>query len=38
MGTIELSGIPLPVLLETKITIKIGNKYNQEVFQNDIFI
>ena len=38
MGTIDLSGSPLPVLFEAKITIKIGNKYNQEVFQNDIFI
>lgn len=39
MGTIDLSGRPLPALFEPKeTTIEIGYNYNQEVFQNDIFI
>ena len=39
MGTIDLSGRPLPALFEPKeTTIEIGYNYNQEVFQNDVFI
>ena len=39
MGTIDLSGRPLPALFEPKeTTIEVGYNYNQEVFQNDIFI
>jgi len=39
MGTIDLSGRPLPALFEPKeTTIEIGYNYNQEVFKNDIFI
>ena len=39
MGTIDLSGSPLPALFEPKeITVEVGYNYNQEVFQNDIFI
>ena len=39
MGTIDLSGRPLPALFEPKeISIEVGYNYNQEVFQNDIFI
>ena len=39
MGTMDLSNRPLPQLFEPKIIdIKIGYNYNQEVFQNDIFI
>ena len=39
MGTIDLTGRPLPALFEPKITkVEIGFNYNQEIFQNDIFI
>ena len=39
MGTIDLTGHPLPALFEPKITnVEIGFNYNQEIFQNDIFI
>ena len=39
MGTLDLSGRPLPALFEPKITtVEIGFNYNQELFQNDIFI
>jgi len=39
MGTIDLSGRPLPALFEPKeTTIEVGYNYNQEVFQNDVFI
>ena len=39
MGTLDLTGRPLPALFEPKeITIEVGYNYNQEVFQNDIFI
>ena len=39
IGTIDLSGHPLPILFEPKETIvEISYNYNQEVFQNDIFI
>ena len=39
MGTIDLTDHPLPTLFEPKITnIEIGFNYNQEIFQNDIFI
>ena len=39
MGTIDLSGRPLPALFEPKeTTVEIGYNYNQEVFQNDVFI
>ena len=39
MGTIDLSGGPIPLLFEPKKTqIEIGYNYNQEVFDNDIFI
>jgi hypothetical protein len=39
MGTLDLSGRPLPTLFEPKeTTVEIGYNYNQEVFQNDIFI
>ena len=39
MGTIDLTGHPLPALFEPKIiNVEIGFNYNQEIFQNDIFI
>ena len=39
MGTMDLTGRPLPALFEAKITnVEIGFNYNQELFQNDIFI
>ena len=39
MGTLDLSGRPLPTLFEPKITkVEIGYNYNQEIFQNDIFV
>ena len=39
MGTIDLTDHPLPTLFEPKITkVEIGFNYNQEIFQNDIFI
>ena len=39
MGTIDLSGRPLPALFEPKeTTVEVGYNYNQEVFQNDVFI
>ena len=39
MGTIDLTGRPLPALFEPKLTkVEIGFNYNQEIFQNDIFI
>ena len=39
MGTINISGQPLPRLFDPKeITIEVGHNYNQEVFNNDIFI
>ena len=39
MGTIDLSGRPLPALFEPKeTTIEVGYNYNQEVFQNDVLI
>ena len=39
MGTMDLRGRPLPALFEAKITnLEIGFNYNQELFQNDIFI
>ena len=39
MGTLDLSGRPLPTLFEPKIiNVEIGFNYNQEIFQNDIFI
>ena len=39
MGTIDLTGRPLPALFEPKVTrVEIGFNYNQEIFQNDIFI
>ena len=39
MGTIDLSGRPLPALFQPKITnVEISFNYNQEIFQNDIFI
>ena len=39
MGTLDLSGRPLPALFEPKITtVEIGFNYNQELFQNDIII
>ena len=39
MGTMDLTGRPLPALFEPKIIdVEIGFNYNQEVFQNDIFI
>ena len=39
MGTIDPSGGPLPKLFEPKETfIELGYNYNQEVFENDIFI
>ena len=39
MGTIDLTERPLPALFEPKVTrVEIGFNYNQEIFQNDIFI
>jgi hypothetical protein len=39
MGTIDLTGRPLPALFEPKVTrVEIDFNYNQEIFQNDIFI
>ena len=39
MGTIDLTGRPLPALFEPKeTTVEVGYNYNQEVFKNDIFI
>ena len=39
MGTIDLTGGPIPALFEPKeTTVEIGYNYNQEVFDNDIFI
>ena len=39
MGTIDLSGRPIPALFEPKeTTVEIGYNYNQEIFENDIFI
>ena len=39
MGTIDLTGRPLPALFEPRIiNVEIGFNYNQEIFQNDIFI
>ena len=39
MGTIDLTDHPLPTLFEPKITkVEIGFNYNQEIFENDIFI
>ena len=39
MGTIDLSGRPLPALFEPKeTTVEVGYNYNQEVFQNDVLI
>ena len=39
MGTVDLTDRPLPALFEPKIiNVEIGFNYNQEIFQNDIFI
>ena len=39
MGTLDDSGRPLPYLFEPKITkIEIGYNYDQEIFDNDIYI
>ena len=39
MGTVDLTDRPLPSLFEPKIiNVEIGFNYNQEIFQNDIFI
>ena len=39
MGTIDLTGRPLPALFEPRIiNVEVGFNYNQEIFQNDIFI